>query len=54
MDDIEIKITFSDNLTGCEIIRDGKTAIWEELSEVEKVKICNALGTHWQLMYNTI
>ena len=49
MDEIEIKITFIDNLFGCEITKSGKAVQFETFNSKEQVKICNALAQSYNL-----
>lgn len=54
MDEIEIKITFEDDLCGCKMTKSGKTVQWEELNDKEQVKVCNALAQFYMLFYKAI
>jgi len=54
MDEIEIKITFSDNLCGCEITKSGKTEQFEKLKRKEQIHVCNALAQFYKLFVPVI
>lgn len=49
MDEIEIKITFSDDLCGCEIQKDGETVFFESLNRLEQIHVCNAFALFYDL-----
>jgi len=49
MNEIEIKITFEDDLCGCEITRSGETVHFERMNGKEQVKVCNALAQFYNL-----
>ena len=49
MEKIEIKITFEDDLFGCEIARSGETVHFESLNDKEQIKVCNALALSYNL-----
>ena len=54
MDEIEIKITFVDNLCGCEITKSGKTEQWETLERKEQIHVCSALAKFYNLFVPAI
>ena len=54
MDEIEIKITFEDDLAGCEITKGNNIANFEELERSEQIQVCNSLGHFYGLFYNYI
>ena len=54
MDEIEIKITFDDDLCGCKITRSGNIVMWEELNDKDQVKVCNALAQFYMLFYKAM
>lgn len=54
MDEIEIKITFEDDLAGCEITKGDNITHFEELERSEQIQVCNSLGRFYALFYNYI
>lgn len=54
MNGIEIKITFDDDLAGCEITKGDNIVQFEELERSEQIKVCNSLGHFYGLFYNYI
>lgn len=46
---MEIRVTIEERLAGYEIIKDGKTTQWEELTRKEQISMLNAFANGYQL-----